>query len=201
MEKEIKDTLALNSSKWIKLVEEIEDKQNAEIWREYLDENNFEVIVPEMVLKEVLLLLTKKESTEVWEEKERHFFRLIESGKKFDFKHIKTRHDRDYYYTCAEIFIKKHKIKQILKEKGLCRIIGGKEHYALHKDDLAILISLKELGKIYYFITHDNGLRDALEIAEIRNALVEEGICFILLHETQIPKNRQIRRIKVLPGY
>lgn len=199
MGKEAKNILAMDSNKWIMLVEELE--QDSLKWVCYLKEHNFEIIMPDIVAGEILVLLSRKEGAKIYRERKTHFLRLMASGQKFEFKHIKTKHEEDYYYKKAEILIKKHKLKELQKLCGLCHTIDGKDIYALHKQDLAIFISLKEMGKPYYFITHDNGLRDALEIAEIRNALVEEGICFILLHETQIPKNRQIRRIKVLPEY
>lgn len=199
MGKEAKNILAMDSNKWIMLVEELE--QDSAKWVCYLKEHNFEVIMPDIVAGEILALLSRKEGTKIYQERKTHFLRLIKSGQNFEFKHIKTKHEEDYYYRKAEMLMKKHRLHELQKSNGLCQSIDGKEIYALHKQDLAIFISLKEIGKPYYFITHDNGLRDALEIAEIRKALVEEGICFILLHETQILKNRQIRRIKVMPEY
>jgi len=199
MEKEIKNILAMDSNKWIMLVEELE--QDSMKWVYYLKEHNFDVIMPDSVAGEILALLSRKDGAKIYQERKTHFLRLMKSGQNFEFKHIKTKHDEDYYYKKAEILIKKHKLHELQKLNGLCHAIGGKEIYALHKQDLAIFISLKEIGKPYYFVTHDNGLRDSLEIAEIRKMLVEEGICFILLHETQIPHKRQIRRIKVMPEY
>lgn len=199
MGKSIKEALALDSNKWIQLVEEIEDKQNAEKWKKYIEENNFEIIVPNIILGEILKVLTKKENVRM--SPERCLFCFMKSGQKFDFKHIKAQHEEEYYYRKAEMLIKKHKINTLLKAKGLCYCIGGAERYALHKQDLAIFIALKELKAPYYFITHDNGIRDSLMLAEIREIFIKEGLCFILIHETSNIKNRRAKRIKVMPVY
>lgn len=201
MRKEIKETLAVDSSKWIKLVEEIEDKQNAEKWKQYLEENNFEVIVPDIILGEILKVLTKKEDTRTWPERKMCLFCFMKSGQKFDFKHIKGQHEEDYYYLKADMLIKKYHINGLLKAKGLYHCLDGVEKYALHKQDLAIFIVLKELKAPYYFVTHDNGIRDALMLAEIREIFIKEGLCFILIHETSNMRNRQVTRIKVIPDY
>jgi len=191
--------MAMDSNKWLKLISEIEIEKNARQWKRYIEENNFEIILPDIVLGEILMVLTKKEDARIWHERRIHLFRLMKSGQKFDFRRIATEHDEEYYYLKAELFIKKYKTNELLKARGLCKSRDGKELYALHKQDLAIFFSLKELNKAYYFITHDNGLKDALMLAEIRKTFIEEGLCFILIHETQAAKNRQVTRIKIMP--
>lgn len=199
MGKAIKEALALDSNKWIQLVEEIEDKQNAEKWKKYIEENNFEIIVPDLVLKEIIGLLAHKEKTEIWAKSRKLFIRLMKSGRLFDFKDIEAKHELNYYYICADMLIKKYKIKAILKIAGLCKLKNGQEKYALHREDLAIFVSLKELGRPYYFLTHDEGIKAALRIECIRSALISEGLHFVLIHETQNPANRRFTRIKVMP--
>ncbi|MBU2639009.1 MAG: hypothetical protein KJ955_08605 [Nanoarchaeota archaeon] len=195
------NTLALDANKWLRIVEEIESNKAAKQWTDYLEYHNFAVIIPDLVVKEVLWLLTDKKKTQIWKEREKRFVHLAMSGMHFDFKYVQAKHDWDYYYSLAEQMIKKHKIKQILRQHGLFTIVDGKELYALHKEDLAIFISLKELGKPYYFITHDTRLKRALEIKEVKNALISEGIYFILLHETPDPEKRIVTRIKVMPEF
>jgi len=201
MRKEIKGALALDSNKWIQLVEEIEDKQNAEKWEKYIEENNFEVIVPDIVVKELLWVISIKDKAELCHENKTRLIRLMKAGQEFAFRHIKAKHEDEYYYRAAAMLIKKHNLNAIQKMHGLCHIIDGKEMYALHKEDVAIFISLKELGRLYYFITHDNGIKDALHINEIKDILISEGIRFILLHETTNLKNRGVTRIKIMPEY
>ena len=175
MGKEAKNILAMDSNKWIMLVEELE--QDSLKWVCYLKEHNFEVIMPDIVAGEILALLSRKEGTRIYPSAKRIFFALWHQGKSLNSSISKPS-------TMKIIIIKggntpqKHKLYELQKLCGLCHTIDGKDIYALHKQDLAIFISLKELGKPYYFITHDNGLRDAFEIAEIRKVLMEEGICF-----------------------
>lgn len=199
MKQTVKDTLALDSNKWIQLVEEIEDKQSAKKWREFIGENNLEIIVPDLVLKEIIGLLAHKEKTEIWANSRKLLIRLMKSGHLFDFKGIEAKHELNYYYICADVLIKKYNIKAILKMAGLYELKNGQEKYALHREDLAIFISLKELGKPYYFLTHDNGIKAALNLECIRSAFISEGLHFVLIHETQNPANRRFTRIKVMP--
>lgn len=201
MKNTIKHTLALDSNKWIKLIEEIESRQNAEKWQKYIEENNFEVIVPDIVVKELLWVISIKNKAELCQENKTSLIRLMKAGQEFAFRHIKSKHEDEYYYRAAAMLIKKHNINAILKAHGLYHIIDGREMYALHKDDVAIFISLKELGKIYYFVTHDNGIKNALNLPEIKGILINEGIRFILLHETPNLKNRVVTRIKIMSEY
>lgn len=180
-------------------MEELE--QDSEKWVCYLKEHNFEIILPDIIIREIISLLTENEETEIWKNKEKHFLRLIKSGQKFEFKHIKAKHETEYYYRQAKMMIKKHYLNSIQKSKGLYQVISGREMYFLHMQDLAIFISLKELGGPYYFITHDTKLKEALKEKEIKDILISEGICFILLHETQRVKDRSITRVKVMPEY
>ena len=192
--------LALDTNKWLKLVEEVENPNNARKWKKYLEYHNFYVILPQLVLKEIVWTLTNKNySSNIYLKKEYYILRLMKVGCVFYFRYVKSSKNFRYYLIEAEKIIKKDGLDKILESLGLYEIEDGIKKYYLHKHDLAILMSLKELGYSYYFLTHDDKLKKALQVKEIRDALVHEGICFILIYETQSAKNRKIIRIKVLP--
>lgn len=192
--------LVLDTNKWLKLVEEIGSPRVAKSWRDYLRENDFDVVFPSLVLKEIVRLLTRKDNKNlIWKNKEKVILNLMRSGKVFGFSYVNLVRSWKDYHSQAESIIKRYKIETILKRRGLYKNKKGKRFCALHTEDLGILLALKEFGKPYYFITHDNGLLEAVKLKEIRDILVKEGIKFILLHETQEAKNRKVTRIKVLP--
>lgn len=170
----------------------VEQPKKVALWKQYLTEHKFEVIMPALILKELYCAINAKDDPMA-------LLNALKIGGTMNLALIKTKHDSGYYYTLADQLIKKYKVKQILEEKGLCETDGtGRKWYALHREDLAILISLKELGEPYYFITRDGKLKDALLVKEIKDILLSEGINFILLYEEE---NKPLIRIKILPEY
>lgn len=192
--------LALDTNKWLKLVEEIENPSTARKWKEYLNDHNFKVILPQIVFKELVWILTNKDDlSNIYVKREYYILRLMKAGCVFDFHYVKNSKEFRHYLTEAGRLIKKYNLNEVLDSLGLFESENGIKKYYLHKNDLAILISLKELNSLYYFFTHDEKLKKALMIREVKNALIKEGIQFILIHETQNAKNRIISRVKILP--
>lgn len=170
----------------------VEDPKKVALWKQYLTEHTFEVVMPSLILKELVCNINVQENPKA-------LLKFMKIGSTMNPELIETKHDAGYYLVMADQFIKKHKIKEILEAKGLCETDKtGRKWYALHREDLAILISLKELGGPYYFITKDGKLKKALSVKEIKDILLSEGIKFILLYEEE---NKPLIRIKILPEY
>ena len=186
-----KNTLALDTNKWLNFLTIVEQPEKVALWKEYLAEHKFEVIMPALILKELYCTITEKDDPLT-------FLKALKMGGTIGWTFIKTKYDAEYYKIKANQLIKKHNIKQILEAKGLCETDEtGRKWHAFHREDLAILISLKEMGKQYYFITTDGKLKDALSLKEIREIFLSEGIEFVLLYEN---KNK-LSRIKILPEF
>ncbi|MDD4878574.1 MAG: hypothetical protein PHO02_06075 [Candidatus Nanoarchaeia archaeon] len=187
-----KNTLALDTNKWLNFLTIVEQPEKVARWKAYLAEHKFEVIMPALILKELYCHITEKDDPLT-------FLKALKMGGTIGWTFIKPKYDAEYYKIKADQLIKNHKIKKILEEKGLCDTDDtGRKWYALHREDLAILISLKELGKEYYFITTDGKLKEALLVKEIRDILLSEGIEFVLLYEAP---NKPLTRVKILSEY
>lgn len=192
MKEPIKNTLMLDTNKWLALIAVVEQPKQVALWKEYLTEHNFEVVMPALILKELYCKINEKDNPRI-------FLNALKIGGKMDWAVLESKHDAGYYLVMADHFIRKHKIKEILEAKGLYETEEtGRKKHALHREDLAILLSLKELGKEYYFITTDGKLKDALLIKEIKDILLSEGIEFVLLYEAP---NKSLIRVKILPEY
>lgn len=166
------EEIIIDTNGWIQIIEGVQKDENKKVFGEYITSKNYNLIFSEMVASEFLDILTKPEKIKTLKYPSFFYFKgLFElaQSKNLNLKFLSNQpyRSRNTYYRLADMLFKKNKLWDHC----------AKENIDFHVNDLAIFLSLKDLGyKPIKFFCGDGPLKKALENSNIKDCLKKENI-------------------------